>query len=557
MLDCSSDWKMPRPLYRRNPMASLENLKAGRICCRLFLMPLLALIGSGALAVARETTPAVLSSRIQQLLERPRWDSSFWGIHIVSLKDGATLFSSNARKRFLPASNIKLLIGAAALDLLGSDFRFETPVFGEGSVDAQGRLLGNLVLAGRGDPNLEARTYNVDQEELLPTDVPSFALKIADQLAARNVKSVLGDIIADETWFLHEPLGQSWAIENLPWGYSAPVSSLAAHENSLTVEVLPGENSAGGALLRPYPVGSGLEFVNNVRTVDRKETPWIGIERRPDGQQFTFVGRIPLQHLSLAYRLAIPDPAIFAARLLKSALTVKGIAVVGEPRSRRVLPLDVLDEGKLSLERVQQIRATYSEDRKLASLISLPLAETVKIMLKVSHNLYAEMLLRSLGAHKVGLGSVETGMAALEEFLDRAGIPKEPLSLSDGSGLSRKNLITPESMVRLLQYIDRHPHRAAFVDSLPVSGRDGTLRKRMTKGVAFERILAKTGTIEFVSTLSGYATTQSGETLAFSIMVNNDKAPSREVREALDEICGWMVEHRSEPGNAQVPEKSR
>ncbi len=490
MSNGSSDWKMPRLLYRLTHTASLENLSPRGLSRRLSLVLLLAWSGFGALVLAHEPSPSALSGRIQQLLDQPRWESSFWGIHIVSLKDGATLFSSNARKRFLPASNMKLLIGAAALDLLGPGFRFETPVFGDGPVDAQGRLLGSLVLVGRGDPNLEARVYSVDQEDLPQTDVAGFALKIADQLVARGLKSIVGDVIADETWFLHEPLGQSWALENLPWSYSAPVSSLAANENALMVEVFPGESIMNGALLRPSPLASGLRFINNVRTADRGETPWIGMDRSPDGEQFTFLGRIPLQHLGLTYRLAVPEPAIFAARLLKAALTVKGIAVAGEPKSRQLLPLDVSEQGKLSLDRVRQMRTTYPEDRKLASLITLPLAETVKVMMKLSHNLYAETLLRSLGAQKVGLGSVETGIAELEQFLERAGIPKEQLSLNDGSGLSRKNLITPESIVLLLQYMDHHPQRAAFLDSLPVSGRDGTLRKRMTKGPAFERILA-------------------------------------------------------------------
>ena len=151
------------------------------------------------------------------------------------------------------------------------------------------------------------------------------------------------------------------------------------------------------------------------------------------------------------------------------------------------------------------------------------------------------MMLRNLGARTTGLGSVDTGVAALESFLEKTGTPRNGVSVNDGSGLSRKNLITPESVVRVLQYMDQHPHREVFLDMLPVAGRDGTLRNRMKKGPAFEHIFAKTGSIDFVNTLSGFAMGKSGERLAFSIMVNNSNATSREVREAIDMICEWLT----------------
>jgi D-alanyl-D-alanine carboxypeptidase/D-alanyl-D-alanine-endopeptidase (penicillin-binding protein 4) len=261
------------------------------------------------------------------------------------------------------------------------------------------------------------------------------------------------------------------------------------------MEVLPGEASGNPALFRTYPVEAGLELINNIKTTEPGETPWMGIERSADGQRYTFVGKIPLQHPGLTYRLAASDPAIFAARLLRRALLQRGIVVSGEPKSRQLLPLDIIDQGKPSLIRARQLRTTYPDERKVARVIGVPLSETVKVMMKISHNLYAEMLLRTLGDRSAGLGSVETGTAELERFLEKAGTPKGQLSLSDGSGLSRKNLITPESVVRLLQYMDRSPERNFFLDALPISGRDGTLKKRMTAGPAFERISAKTGAL--------------------------------------------------------------
>lgn len=491
---------------------------------------------------AQEAGSTALASRVRQLLDQPKWESSLWGVHIVSLKDGSVLFSSNARKHFLPASNMKLFIGAATLDALGPDFRFETPVYGEGTIDAQGRLLGSLVLVGRGDPNLEGRAYDAEREDLEAADVPGFMLKIADQLVGRSLKSVVGDVVVDETWFLHEPYDPSWALENLLWSYSAPVSSLAVGENFLKLEVLPGETEASPAFIHPIPVETGLTFVNQVKTTGQGWEAWMGIERSSDGRQVTLRGEIPLRHAGLKYNLAVPDADVFAGQLLKFALAQRGISVTGGVKTRRLLALDVLEQGKVSLDRAKRLQALYSEERKLASVTTLPLRETLKIMMKASHNLYAEMLLRNLGARTTGVGSVETGAAALERFLEKTGTPKNGLSLNDGSGLSRKNLITPESVVRVLQYMEQHPHRAVFLDLLPVAGRDGTLKNRMKKGPASEHIFAKTGTIEFVNTLSGYAIGKGGERLAFSIMVNNVTATAREVREAIDAICEWMTQ---------------
>ncbi len=235
-----------------------------------------------------------------------------WGIHIVSLKDGRVLFSSNARKRFLPASNMKLLIGAAALDTFGPDFRFETPVYGEGVIDTHGRLLGNLVIAGRGDPNLEGRIYDPQYEELTPQDIPASMAQTATQLADRGVKSIVGDVIADETLFLHEPHDPSWALENMLWSYSAPVSSLAVSENWFQLEVLPAETEGGAAFIRPVPTETGFVLVNQVKTVSQTRQPWMGIDRNEVGNRVTVRGEIPLRHAGLKYNLAARDAGVFA-----------------------------------------------------------------------------------------------------------------------------------------------------------------------------------------------------------------------------------------------------
>ena len=485
---------------------------------------------------------AAFAAQVQQLIDQAKWESALWGIHIVSLKDGRVLFSSNARKRFLPASNMKLLIGAAALDTVGPDFRFETSIYGEGVIDTHGRLLGNLVIAGRGDPNLEGRIYDPQYEELTPQDIPASMAQTATQLADRGVKLIVGDVIADETLFLHEPHDPSWALEDMLWSYSAPVSSLAVSENWFQLEVLPAETEGGPAFIRPVPTETGFVLVNQVKTVSQTRQPWMGIDRNEVGNRVTVRGEIPLRHAGLKYNLAALDGGVFGGQLLRLALAQRGIGVTGNVKTRQLTELDTLEQGKTSIDAAKRLQSVHREEQRLASIKTQPLSESLKIMMKASNNLYAEMMLRNLGAWTTGLGSVNTGTAAVETFLEKTGTPRNGVSLNDGSGLSRKNLITPESVVRVLQYMDLHPRREVFLDLLPVAGRDGTLRTRMKKGPAFEHIFAKTGSIEFVNTLSGFALAKNGERVAFSIMVNNAAAASREVREAIDMICEWMTQ---------------
>jgi D-alanyl-D-alanine carboxypeptidase/D-alanyl-D-alanine-endopeptidase (penicillin-binding protein 4) len=199
--------------------------------CRMQLVVTVLLLTSVCLdsyVLAQQPSPT-LQDRINRLLSQPKWESGFWGIHIISLKNREILFSSNARKRFIPASTVKLLVGAAALERLGPDFRFETPIFAEGPIDTQGRLLGNLVLVGRGDPNLEGRRYDPEQEDLAASDVPPFIGKIVDEVTARGVRLIVGDIVADETYFLHEPFAPTWTLEDLPWNFGCPASALAVN----------------------------------------------------------------------------------------------------------------------------------------------------------------------------------------------------------------------------------------------------------------------------------------------------------------------------------------
>ncbi len=519
-------------LPAHSPAPTRGRHRAGAVLLLLLICPAL----QPALGQDSENS---IQERITSLLERPRHRLAFWGLQIARLDNREILFARNAGKRFQPASNMKLLVAAAALDLWGPDHRFRTPVFLEGRLDGQGRVIGNLVLAGRGDPNPERRLYDPEETNLRIQESSPFIEGIADQLEERGIRRVEGDIVADTTFFLDEPHGGDWEQEDMFWHYGAPSSALAVFENVFRVSLSPGTATGDPALLEVTPRQDSPQVVSRVGTGPPGGNPDIRIGADRSGLRVTLLGSLPLNRPSLTYALAVSEPALNAARYLKTSLQRRDIPVSGQPRVRALQPIEVLEDRKISLEKVRERQLVYREE--LASWRSLPLIDNLRILIKSSRNLYGEMLLRGLGAEVSGVGSLQTGLQALEAFLEKAGIAADPLDFSDGSGLSRTNLLTPESVVRLLQYMERHPQAAGFRDCLPVAGRDGTLKNRM-KGTAAEgRVLAKTGTLKFVSSLSGYVTNLDGTPLAFSIMANNTRSSPREARRAIDAICALMA----------------
>ncbi len=545
MLNERTDFRRPsRTLAKRKKSVS-SRIRIGL----LFFPALIFFLQEFALPTGSRHT-ADFETQVSHLINQPKFDAGFWGIYIVSLKEGHVLYSLNEGKRFLPASSMKLLIGAAVLDRLGPDYHFETPVYAQGRVDTAGRLLGDLLLVGKGDPNLEGRIYKPGEENPPKSTASLFVERVADQVVSTGITRIEGDIIGEDMAFLYEPYGIGWEHDDLQWGYGAPASALSVNENAFSVEILPGEVIGDPVWISTFPLPQAGELVNKLKTVPRGQPVSIGIERSLDKGQWTFQGELPLGGDKLVYNLAVADPAEYAAILFKAALEKRGIQVAGRAAARHLSPLDVLQDGKPSLERAKAQQPRYTPEQQVAKSKSAPLIETVKIMMKVSHNLYAELLFRKLGAEASGVGAIESGAAAVKSFLEKAGASKagehnQELNFSDGSGISRTDQLTPASIVRLLQYMDRHPHSKLFLETLPVAGVDGTLKYRMQRTSAEARIHAKTGTIGFVSTLSGYAFSKNGDRFAFAIMANNHAAPAQEVRAVIDQICVIMTEYDS------------
>src|SRR3989475_1988911 len=486
-----------------------------------------------------------LEKRISTILSTPDLTRGFWGMEVVSLSTGKVLYSQNGDKLFIPASNTKLFTTAAALALIGSDYKFRTSVETNGVLDKHGRLTGDLVLIGRGDPNLSGRVLPFAQRTER-NDHPILVLEqLADQLVQKGVKYVDGDIVADDSYFAFERYGEGWSQDDLVWDYGAPVSALTINDNVIFVSILPADRAGDRAFVSITPFANYYRIDNRIITTPAGTGRKIFINREPGATVLTLWGNMPLGDAGANEALAIEDPAEFAASLLRQLLETRGIAVYGRQRTRHTdlasLSTFTITASAPARGGDAPSRALQSQPLVLASYQSKPLIEDLRVINKVSQNLHAEILLRLLGREKGTAGTVEGGLEVLRGFLNKAGVPGDQYVFYDGSGLSRQNLATPHSVVQLLRYAASQPWGASFRDTFPVAGVDGSLSDRLKNIDAQGRVYAKTGSLGGVKTLSGYATTDRGERVAFSILSNNFNLPTKRVTDAIDAIVGAIV----------------
>ncbi len=459
--------------------------------------------------------PQALRRAIAPIVSRPELASAFWGVEVRSLKTGRTLYALNAERAFRPASTLKLVTTAAALDAYGEDARLRTTVETAGRLDGLGRILGDVFLVGRGDPNLSAR--------FSPGRPTAAFEEMADALVTAGVRRIEGRLIGNEGAFAGDRRGSDWTWEDLVWGYGAEVSALSFNDNVVELLLAPGERAGDPAVLDVSPRTPVVTVASVVTTAAASTAEDVRLDKDAGTNRFRLSGLLPIGG-SWSGHVAVEDPARFAATAFAAVLEAKGVRVVGGVETTRS-PLP-------------------AGTRVLASHDGAPMAEMIRVVNKESQNLHAETLLRLVGLKAKGEGSVEKGHEAIVEFLKRLGIPAADWGLSDGSGLARTDLVTPSGLAALLVAMDAQPHAAAFRASLPVAGVDGTLEKRMRGTPAEGRVVAKTGTLNLANALAGYATTRRGERIAFAVFVNNHARRGREAVAAIDALAQALVEAR-------------
>jgi len=422
-----------------------------------------------------------------------------WGVHAVQLKTGRVLFTHNADQFFVPASNTKLFSSAFALTALGADYRFSTRVMTATGPDAQGTVSGDLILLGGGDPSFSARRYPYNRESPFLEDRLRPLRELARQLKDRGVRSVSGRIVGDDSLYQFDPVPNGWSADDGLFEYGAPVSALTFNDNVFTLRA----GATGIVIEPPVEYFSILNEIGNKAGEPRK----VVAERLPGSRVLRLAGNLPPAARDYLTDFAVEDPALYAAMCLRQVLIEEGIRVDGTAVTRHLAP-------------------AAAELVEMARRDSPPLPELLQVTDKVSQNLHAELMLRA----------AKQKMTAAD-FLKLAGIDPKELNLEDGSGMSRLNLITPKTVVRLLSFMAARGQLDIFRGFLAVGAEDGTLRNRFDKSEQAKQIRAKTGSLSHVSALGGYAESKRYGTIAFQIVANNYNAPSQEVRAVIDRIA--------------------
>lgn len=479
-------------------------------------------------AKAQETKPASatqrFAARAESLLATSPVNKGEWGLLIVDAASGEVLYEKSSVSYFVPASNMKLLTTALALDKLGLNYHFRTTLETDGTISPAGLLTGNVILVGRGDPNLSNRKFPFEAKEEFDGPPEKVLAELAEQLVARGVKEISGDIVGDDSYFPRERYPDGWEIDDMVWEYGAAISAIVVDDNTVTLTLTPGEKPGDPVAAAIEPATPDFIVKNEGVTSGAKEKPDLRLTRDPGAQTVLVTGTLPAKSAPHKLVLAVEEPAQHAANLLARLLENRGIKIAGRIRAQH-------DPDPAEASRTV-----------LAEHLSLPLGDTVKLVNKISQNLHTEVLLRTAARQQGRWATPEDLLKFPEEFYTRAGIAEDDVIQTDGSGLSRHDMVTPRALVALLQFAQKQPWFAAYYASFPIAGVDGTLNERMKNSLITGRVHAKTGSVSHVRTLSGYADTSGGRRLIFSFLSNNQGGKNHETHDALDGLCEAMIE---------------
>jgi serine-type D-Ala-D-Ala carboxypeptidase/endopeptidase (penicillin-binding protein 4) len=455
-----------------------------------------------------QTARTDLRRDIDGILSRPALERAYWGILVRSLAANDSLYALNAGKLMMPASNMKIVTLLTAADRLGWAYTYETRLVAAGPITA-GKLEGDLVVVGSGDPTISHEGLGSDVLDLW-----------AERVKAAGIRAIDGRIVGDDNAFDDETLGPGWAWDYLASGYATGVGALQLNENVVWVTATPAQTVGSPALVSISPDDSGLDVRSDLKTTAVGTTAAVTTRRLPGSSRLALRGSVPVGTTPILIKVSVDNPTQYFVNALRATLIAHGIDVQGP----------AVDIDDLASSQPQQERTV------LASYRSPPLSTLAIRMMKWSQNLYAETLLKTMGA-VAGAAGVPGGREAVRSTLDSWGVSPTGLVMIDGSGLSRYNLVTPETLVTILTRARRDERlRGTFEEALPIAGRDGTLEGRMKNTPAENNVRAKTGSIANARGISGYVKTADGEPLVFSILANNFEILADEIDRATDAI---------------------
>jgi D-alanyl-D-alanine carboxypeptidase/D-alanyl-D-alanine-endopeptidase (penicillin-binding protein 4) len=476
--------------------------------------------------LARVQSEPSLAKRIERVISRPEFTHANFGIEFYSLDTGKVVYALNGEKLFVPASTTKILTEGTLLAKLGADYRFHTRIYRTGSIDKHGMLKGDLILVASGDPNLSNRIQPdgtlafVDEDHAyggpaLPGDPLVVIKQLAKDVAAKGIRIIEGRVLVDTTLFPDGPR---------EGGTNVVMSSIMVNDNVIDLVAKPGAKAGDLTALESSPRTSYITFINRVLTTPAGTKPSLdppSIATNPDGTAaVTLTGNLPLDIAPQTTSIAVPSPTKFAETVLREALLASGVQI---KTARGSAPADFSAYAR-----------SYLPENQIAEHVSPPLAEEIKVTLKVSQNLHAGMGLYLLGAlvAKDLKNPLDSGFVVEREFLQAAKLDLSGAAQGDGAGGDWADLFSPDFMVHYLAYWSSRPDYQVFFKALPILGIDGTLAKIQTASPGAGHVFAKTGTFGSEDKLggkmmlngkglAGYVITKDGKKLAFAVYVNH------------------------------------
>jgi D-alanyl-D-alanine carboxypeptidase/D-alanyl-D-alanine-endopeptidase (penicillin-binding protein 4) len=460
---------------------------------------------------------ASLQTDISSLLKTQSPPKTQWGILFEELNSGKALYSQSPNERLIPASNMKIVSGAAALLGLGADFQYETTLYSSGA-HIDNKLTGHLIVTGTGDPSIGGRFNGGNITEVFK--------QWAAELKQKKITVITGDLVGIDHAFDDERYGLNWnPLDYTEW-YAAEISALTLNDACIDILITGSSKSGSLAAIQTDPPTSYLKITNQVTTVaSSKEERMIQFIREKDSRELTIRGKILAKKRIREYT-SVMNPTLFFLTVLKETLQKEGIEIQGEIR--------IAPRGEYPLKHQSWV--------ELAKHKSPPFSVLLNTCLKNSQNLYSEHFLKTLGFRGYGKGSLKTGTLVIKDIYFTHGCKAtDKQYIADGSGLSRDNQISPQSLVDILQCMNKSPVANVFKSALPQAGINGTLKHRMKDNAAYQHVYAKTGTLTGVRALSGYLKAASGKEYAFSIIANGSSSGNK-FNGIIDDVCALVVE---------------
>ena len=436
-----------------------------------------------------------LSDKLLDVLDHEDLSGTIIGLSVRNAKTGEVIFNYNGDKLLHPASSLKLVTAAAAFELLGADYRFETEVYTDGYIK-NNVLNGNVYLRGKGDPSVQTKDL----------------LSLASKLRIKGIKKIKGNIVADDSWYDHVRLSL-----DLPWSdetayYGAQISALFFSPDSnynpgtVQLNISSDGNKGNKPVISITPKTNEVMITNKAKLGPTNSKNTLQINRSHGNNHLTVSGNLPLQTEHKTYTIPVWEPTHMMLEQFQNALQTKGIKIKGE-KIIGTIPTDAT---------------------KLASDQSVTLAEIIIANLKHSNNTISEVLVKEIGRKYGDNGSWDKGLELIKGQYSSLGIHPDFILMRDGSGVSHVNLISTNALTSLLYQVQSKPWYGAYKKALPIAGNNnksigGTLTKRMNNTVAEGKVFAKTGTLSTVSSLTGFVINEQGNKYIFSVIINNAK----------------------------------